>query len=69
MTRRFSLLAVLALGLTLTGCALTMKEQPKYEPLAYSEFYPDGSSARHPPANTIARGLRPIRTRRSSPAR
>lgn len=57
MTRHVSLLALLVGALLLGGCAMTMKEQPKYEPLAYSEFYPDGASARHPPANTIARGI------------
>ena len=68
MTRRLvSLLIASALaGVSCwAGCAADMKEQPKYEPLAYSEFYPDGSSARYPPANTVARGLAGNRTRRS----
>jgi mono/diheme cytochrome c family protein len=43
--------------LLLNGCALLMKEQPKYEPLAPSEFYSDGRSARYAPANTVARGV------------
>ena len=34
-----------------------MKEQPKYEPLAWSEFYPDHKSALYAPANTVARGV------------
>ncbi len=50
-------LAVLAAVLLLSGCAASMKEQPKYEPLAFSEFYADGGSARHAPANTVARGI------------
>ena len=57
MTRHFRLVALVALALVLSGCAMTMKVQPKLEPLAYSEFYPDGRSARYPPANTVARGL------------
>jgi mono/diheme cytochrome c family protein len=60
MMRRSSLFALVGLvsGLLLvSGCAATMKEQPKYEPLAYSEFYPDGASARYAPANTVARGV------------
>ncbi|MGE5602546.1 MAG: c-type cytochrome [Nitrososphaerales archaeon] len=57
MMPKSRLLALLGLVFLLSGCAMTMKTQPKYEPLAYSEFYPDGSSARHAPANTIARGV------------
>lgn len=57
MTRQAKLVALLALALVLGGCAQGMKEQPKLEPLAFSEFYADGSSARHPPANTVARGV------------
>jgi mono/diheme cytochrome c family protein len=57
MKRNSRLLIFLAAALLLGGCAMTMKEQPKYEPLAYSEFYPDGKSALYAPANTVARGI------------
>lgn len=61
MTRQARVMALLVLAaasaLLLGGCAQSMKEQPKYEPLAFSEFYADGSSARHAPANTVARGV------------
>ncbi len=33
-----------------------MHNQPKYKPLAPSAFFPDGKSARHPVAGTVARG-------------
>jgi mono/diheme cytochrome c family protein len=59
--RGISLLArlgILTLCLVVvSGCATTMKVQPKYLPLAPSEFYPDNQSARSAPANTVARGL------------
>lgn len=33
-----------------------MQDQPRYEPLEASTFFPDGRSARPPVANTVARG-------------
>jgi mono/diheme cytochrome c family protein len=57
MTWRFRLLILLSLALLLSGCAMTMKEQPKYEPLALSDFYPDGKSALYAPTDTVARGI------------
>lgn len=57
MKRTIKLLILLAVALLAAGCAMTMKAQPKYEPLALSDFYPDGRSARNPPENTIARGI------------
>jgi mono/diheme cytochrome c family protein len=57
MRRNSSLLVLLSLAALLSGCAMTMKEQPKYEPLAYSDFYKDGKSALYPPANTVARDV------------
>lgn len=61
MTSRIRVLVLIASALAaaflLGGCATLMKEQPKYEPLAYSEFYPDAKSALYPPANTVARGV------------
>lgn len=38
------------------GCATTMKVQPKYLPLTFSEFYSDHQSSRPPVPNTQARG-------------
>ncbi len=57
MTRKSRLFVLLGLVLLLSGCAMTMKVQPKYLPLALSDFYPDNRSARYPPADTVARGL------------
>jgi mono/diheme cytochrome c family protein len=57
MTRQVKLLLLLVIGLLLGGCAMSMKEQPKYGPLDLSEFYADGRSSRDAPANTVARGL------------
>lgn len=52
--------ALLVLGFCLlaaAGCAATMKVQPKYLPLSYSDFYPDHQASRNPAANTVARGM------------
>lgn len=48
----------LAVGL-LTGCRLTMADQPRYEPLEASAFFADGASARPRVADTVARGHLP----------
>lgn len=48
-------LAVALGALLLAGCA-DMKDQPRYEALEHSDFFADGSSARHPVEGTIARG-------------
>jgi mono/diheme cytochrome c family protein len=48
---------LLCLLLLLTGCSNGMEVQPKYEPLAPSEFFEDGASARPLTPNTVARGL------------
>jgi len=55
---RRSIPFVLALfaALGLSGCRVDMHDQPKYEPLEKSTFWPDGSSARPLPAHTVARG-------------
>lgn len=48
----------LALCLTAAvGCRQDMHDQPKYEALEASSFYPDGASARPLVANTVARGF------------
>lgn len=42
-------------ALALAGCRQDMYNQPRYKPLAQSEFFPDGAASRTPPAHTIAR--------------
>jgi mono/diheme cytochrome c family protein len=41
---------------TITGCRLDMHDQPRYKPLAQSDFYSDLRSARPPVEGTVARG-------------
>jgi len=53
IVRTLSLLAVLAV---LGGCRLDMQDQPRFKPLARSDFYPDQRSARPPVEGTVARG-------------
>ena len=50
--RRFAPLA----ALLLTGCDLSMTQQPKYTAYQPSSLWPDGASARPIPAGTVARG-------------
>jgi mono/diheme cytochrome c family protein len=45
-----------ALLLALPGCRLDMHTQPKYKPLARTDFFGDGRSARSPVEGTVARG-------------
>jgi hypothetical protein len=45
-----------AIALTSTACRQDMQDQPRYEPLQKSDFFPDGRSAREIPANTVAAG-------------
>jgi mono/diheme cytochrome c family protein len=40
----------------LGGCWQDMADQPRYEPLAASDFFADGRAARDPPVGTVARG-------------
>ena len=55
--RTACLLALLALvALTCPACRQDMYNQPKYKPLAASEFFADGTSARPLPPHTIPRG-------------
>src|SRR5262250_264426 len=42
--------------LTLAGCRQDMHDQPRYKPLAESDFYADLRSARTPVEGTVARG-------------
>ena len=57
MVRRnkFSSLGLLAV-LALAGCRQDMHDQPKFKPLAMSDFYADLRSARAPVDGTVARG-------------
>ena len=47
-----ALLSVVAMG----GCRQDMHDQPRYKPLAGSEFFADGRAARPLPEGTVARG-------------
>ncbi len=48
--------AVLALIFLTTACRIDMHIQPYYRPLAKSDFFADGRSARNPVDGTVARG-------------
>ena len=55
--RRFTLAAsALAALVLLAGCRQDMHDAPRYKPLAESDFFADGASARPLPAGTVARG-------------
>jgi mono/diheme cytochrome c family protein len=49
-------LAAIGLLILLTGCRQDMHDQPRYKPLAASEFFSDGRSARPMVEGTVARG-------------
>jgi mono/diheme cytochrome c family protein len=51
---RWALVALALVGLT--ACRQDMQDQPKYKPLAASQFFADGTSARTPVPDTVARG-------------
>jgi mono/diheme cytochrome c family protein len=53
--RRISYSIILAV-LALTGCRQDMHDQPRFKPLAKSDFYADLRSARPPVDGTVARG-------------
>ncbi len=53
--RKLAPVALLSL-LLIAGCRQDMHNQPKFKPLAQSDFYPDLRSARDLPAGTVARG-------------
>ena len=57
ITRAISAGTLLAALLLLGGCAQDMARQPRYGPLAASDFFPDGRSARPLVEGTVARGL------------
>jgi len=48
--------AAAALVVCLSGCRLDMHEQPRYNPLARTEFFGDGRAARPAVEGTVARG-------------
>lgn len=51
-------IGLIALAFACSGlaCRQDMHDQPKYKPYRESEFFGDGTSARHPVQGTIARG-------------
>lgn len=53
--RKISPLGLLAV-LALAGCRQDMHDQPRFKPLAKSDFYADLRSARQPVEGTVARG-------------
>ena len=50
------IVAAAALLASLSGCRLDMHEQPRYNPLAKTDFFGDGRSARPVVPGTVARG-------------
>ena len=54
----------LPLALALTACRQDMHDQPRYKPLAGTDFFGDGRSARPEIAGTVARGHLRIDTAR-----
>src|SRR5437868_15467847 len=53
---RLRKLLPLSLLVLAAGCRLDMHVQPRYNPLAKSDFFADGRSARNPVEGTVARG-------------
>jgi mono/diheme cytochrome c family protein len=51
------LLSALLTAACCTGCHRDMQDQPRYEVLEASEFFPDGKSSRPLVAGTVARGM------------
>jgi hypothetical protein len=56
MSRMISRRAWMALCLALAACQQQMADQPRYEPLAKSNFFDDERASRPLPAGTVARG-------------
>ena len=54
---RLELFAATALAVLAAGCRNEMYDQAKTKPLAESEFFPNGQSARPLPQDTVARGF------------
>ena len=56
--RSLTALTLLTVLTIFVGCdRLDMYDQPRYKPLAESDFFPDGLSARPHVEGTVARGL------------
>jgi mono/diheme cytochrome c family protein len=55
-TARMSACATIAAMLLLTACRQDMQNEPRYKPLAASDFFSDGRSARPQVEGTVARG-------------
>src|SRR5437764_13602764 len=53
---RALILWCLAAASATAGCNQMMNDEPRYKPLAASEFFPDGQSARPQVPGTVARG-------------
>jgi cbb3-type cytochrome c oxidase subunit III len=53
---RLRIMLGLVVLLVLVGCRNDMHDQPRFKPLAESDFYPDLRSARTPVEGTVARG-------------
>ncbi len=53
---RTLVLAALAACAALAGCQQQMANQPRYKPLAKSDYFDDGMSARQPVAGTLPQG-------------
>lgn len=56
---RAPLLVGLLFGLLSAGCALTMADQPRYDPFEPSAFFADGASARPSVPGSVARDQAP----------
>ncbi len=56
MTRRAYAFAAAFCLAAVVGCRQEMANQPRYNPLASSDFFPDGRSARDPVAGTVPHG-------------
>ncbi len=55
--RRAGLVCVVfCLALLVTGCTMTMRDQPRVDPYEPSAFFPDGQSARLPVEDTVPYG-------------
>lgn len=56
MSRSFCLLTLSALLVLTPGCRRDMFNQPRYNPLSSSDFFPDGAGSRPLVPGTVARG-------------
>jgi hypothetical protein len=54
--RNISPFSIVLVMLTVTGCRQDMQDQPRFKPLAESDFFADLRSARTPVEGTVARG-------------